>query len=163
MWIFCHELYFLFEQRAFKHFFSFVLMQMCACLKEHMTVHCVLCALFMVYPGSAVFWNRQDCNRQNMQRVQMLGHKCSFPKSHFLDSGRKKSQKVLRQWRQNQRLPFQKLFILPLSWDSLMPITVLLIVSTCDCCFFADFLMAGPLLVTKTTRLNYSKRFGIFS
>jgi len=24
----------------------------------------------MVYPGSAVSWNRQDCNRQSMQRVQ---------------------------------------------------------------------------------------------
>jgi len=34
--------------------------------------------------------NRQDCNRQSMQRVQMLAHKCNFPKSHFLDSGRKK-------------------------------------------------------------------------
>jgi len=33
---------FIFEQRAFKHFFAFVLMQMCVCLKEHMTVHCVL-------------------------------------------------------------------------------------------------------------------------
>jgi len=33
---------------------AFVLMQICACLKEHMTVHCVFCALCMVYPGSAV-------------------------------------------------------------------------------------------------------------
>ena len=62
------------------------------CLKEqeHMTVHCVFCALCMVYPGMAVSWNRQDCNRQSMQRVQMLGHNSNFPKSHFLDSGRKK-------------------------------------------------------------------------
>jgi len=55
----------------------------------------------IVYPDSAVSWNRQDCNRQSesMQLVQMLRHKCSFPKSHFLDSGRKKWQKVLRHWR----------------------------------------------------------------
>jgi len=61
---------FLFEQRAFEHIFAFVLMQKCACLKEHMTVHYVFCALCMVYPGSAVIWNLQDCNRQSMQRVQ---------------------------------------------------------------------------------------------
>jgi len=54
MWIYCRESYSLFEQRAFEHFFAFALMKMCACLKEHMTVHCVLCALCMVYPGSAV-------------------------------------------------------------------------------------------------------------
>jgi len=75
------------------------LMQMCACWKEHMTIHCVFCALCMVYLGSAVSWNRQDCNRQSMQRVQMLGHKGSFPRSHFLDPGHKKWQKVLRHWR----------------------------------------------------------------
>jgi len=33
-------------------------------------IDCVLCALCMVCPGSAVSWNRQDCNRQSMQRVQ---------------------------------------------------------------------------------------------
>jgi len=137
-------------------------MQMCACWKEHMTVPCVFCVLCMVYPGNAVSWNCQDCNRQSMQRVWMLEHKCSFLRSHFLDSGHKKWQKVLRHWQQNQRLPFQKLFILPLSWDSFMPVTVRLIVWTCDCCFFADFLMVRPLLV-KTTRLNYSKEFGTFS
>jgi len=71
---------------------------MCAFLKEYMTVHCVFCARCMVCPGSAVRWNRQDCNRQSMQRVQTLGHKCTFRKSHFLDSGRKKWQKVLRPW-----------------------------------------------------------------
>ena len=98
MWIYCWDSYFLFEQRSFKHFLAFVFMQICACLKEHMTVHCVFCAISMVYPGSAVSWNCQDCNRQSMQRVQMLGHKCSFPKSYFLDSGRKKWQKVLRHW-----------------------------------------------------------------
>jgi len=30
----------------------------------------VLCALCMVSPGSAVNWNRQDYNRQSMQRVK---------------------------------------------------------------------------------------------
>jgi len=74
-------------------------MQTFACWKEHMTVHYVFRALCIVYPGSAVSWSRQVCNRQSMQRVQMLGHKCSFPKCHCLDSGRKKWQKVLRHWR----------------------------------------------------------------
>jgi len=31
---------------------------------------CVFYALCMVCPGSAVSWNRQDCIRQSMQRVQ---------------------------------------------------------------------------------------------
>jgi len=52
------------------------------------------CALCLVCPRSAFNWNRQNCNRQTIQRVktlghlglvcvQMLGHKCHFPKSHF--------------------------------------------------------------------------------
>ena len=32
-------------------------------------IDCVLRSLH-VYPGSAVSWNRQDCDRQSMQRVQ---------------------------------------------------------------------------------------------
>jgi len=43
---------------AFKHIFAFVLMPMCACLKERMRIDYVFCALFMVFPGSAVCWNR---------------------------------------------------------------------------------------------------------
>jgi len=53
-----------------KHIFAYVLMQMCAFLKEHMRVDYVFCALCMVCPGSAVSWNRQGCNRLSMQRVQ---------------------------------------------------------------------------------------------
>jgi len=47
-------------------------MQICACLKEHMreVIDYVFFALCMVCPGSAVSWNRQDFNRQSMQRVQ---------------------------------------------------------------------------------------------
>jgi len=30
----------------------------------------VFCALCMVCPGSALSWNRQDCNKQNMQQVK---------------------------------------------------------------------------------------------
>jgi len=43
--------------------------------------------------------------------VKMLGHKCSFSNSHFIDSGRKKYQNVLMNRRNNKRLPFQKFFI----------------------------------------------------
>jgi len=41
-------------------------MQMCAGLKEHMreVIDYVICALCMVCLGSAVSWNRQDCNSQ---------------------------------------------------------------------------------------------------
>ena len=57
----------------------------------------MFCALCLVCPGSAVSWNRKDCNRQSIKRVQitwsiglvcawLLGHKCSFPNSHFLGS-----------------------------------------------------------------------------
>ena len=62
--------YYFFEQRAFKHIFTFVLMQMCACLKEHMRFDYVFCALCMVCPGSAVSWNRQGCSRQSIEWVQ---------------------------------------------------------------------------------------------
>jgi len=37
--------YYFFEQRASKHIVAFVLMQMRACLKEHMRVDYVFCAL----------------------------------------------------------------------------------------------------------------------
>jgi len=57
----------------------------------------VFCPPCMVCPGSAVSWNRQDYNRQNMQRVKNTWSsgaglclndrtQCSFPNSHFLDS-----------------------------------------------------------------------------
>jgi len=61
-----------FEQRTFKHIFAFVLMQMHACLKEHMrkVIDNVFCTLCMVFPSSAVSWNRQDYNGQSMQRVE---------------------------------------------------------------------------------------------
>jgi len=45
-------------------------MQMCACLKDHIRVDYVFCALCMVCARSAVSWNRQDRNWQSMQRVQ---------------------------------------------------------------------------------------------
>jgi len=95
----------------------------------------------------------------------MLGHKCSFPNSHFLDSvvrnnkrfsgiesktsdGLSKSKKFM---------PFQKLLILPLSWLAFLLGTVLWIVWTCDCYFFADFLMAAVLLV-KNYHINLLKK-----
>ena len=45
---------------------------MCAGLKEHMreVINLVFRDLCMVCLGSAVSWNRQDCNRQSMQQVQ---------------------------------------------------------------------------------------------
>jgi len=45
-------------------------MQMCVCLKEHIRVDDVFCALCIVCLGSAVSWNRQGCNRQSIQWVQ---------------------------------------------------------------------------------------------
>jgi len=47
---------FLFEQRAFKHIFPRVLMQMCAFFKERTrgVIDYVFCALCMFCPGSAV-------------------------------------------------------------------------------------------------------------
>jgi len=40
----------------------------------------VFCALCMVCPGSAVSWNRQDCNKQSMQckTLGQLGLVCVF-------------------------------------------------------------------------------------
>jgi len=40
--------YYFYEQRAFKHIITFVLMRMCACLKEHMRVDYVFCFLSLV-------------------------------------------------------------------------------------------------------------------
>ena len=65
------------------------------CMLERTRGSRLLCALYMLCPGSAVSWNRRHCNRQSMQRVQntwsigtglclMFGHKCSFPNSLFL-------------------------------------------------------------------------------
>jgi len=47
-------------------------MQICARLKEDMreVIGYVFCALCVVCPGSALSWNRQNCNRQSVQRVQ---------------------------------------------------------------------------------------------
>ena len=55
-----------------RHIFAFVLMQMCAGLKVHMreVIDYVFCTLCMVCQSSAFRRNRQDCNRQSMQRVQ---------------------------------------------------------------------------------------------
>jgi len=75
--------HYFFEQRAFKHIFAFVLMQMCACLKEHMRVDCVFCVLCMHCPGSAVRWNRLGCNRHSMQRVE---HTWSIGAGPFLNA-----------------------------------------------------------------------------
>ena len=79
----------------------------------------------------------------------MLWHKFSFPNRHFLILVVRNSTRssFLRHWRQKQRLPFQKLFILPLSWVTFLLVTVLWIVWICDCCFLADFLMRRALLV----------------
>ena len=103
-----------------------------------------LMSITMVCPGSAVCWNRQRCNRQSMQQVQktwsigtgLLLNALTqmFSKQPFFDSGRKKNKRssLPRHWRQNQRLAFQKLFILPLSWVTFLPVTVLWIVWICD-------------------------------
>jgi len=40
------------------------------CVFERTHESRLFCALYMVCLGSAVRWNRQDCNRQSMQRVQ---------------------------------------------------------------------------------------------
>ena len=45
-------------------------MQIWACLKEHTRVDYEFCALCTVCSSRAVSWNRQDCNRQRMQRVK---------------------------------------------------------------------------------------------
>ena len=60
------------NKELFKHIFALLLMQMCACLKEHMReiIDYMFCTLCKVCPGSTVSWYYQDCNRQNMPRVQ---------------------------------------------------------------------------------------------
>ena len=65
--------YYFFEQRDFKHIFAFVLMQMCACLKEHMRVDDVFRALCMVSPGCAVSWNRQAATGKACNECKTLG------------------------------------------------------------------------------------------
>ena len=60
------------KKRGWRHIFTFVLMQTCAGLKEHMreAIDYAFCAFCIVCQGSAVGWSRQDRNRQCMQQVQ---------------------------------------------------------------------------------------------
>ena len=69
---FLAEIILFLNKGVLNHIFAFVLMQMCACLKEHMreAIDYVFCALCVVCSGSTVSWNRPDSNRQGMQRVQ---------------------------------------------------------------------------------------------
>jgi len=134
-------------------------MQMCACLKENMRGNPLCFALFawFVRPallaGIAKTATGKACKECKTLRqlevvcVSMLGHKCSFPNCHFLNFRRKNWQKVFRHWWQNYRPSFPKLLTLPLSWVTFLLVTVLWIVWTFYCCFFADFLMVRALLV----------------
>ena len=111
----------------------------------------VFCALLKACPGSAVSWNRQNCNRQNMHNcktlvhlglvcVQMLGHKCSFPNSHFL---------VLRNNKRSSGIDGKTSDCLSRSclyYRCFELVTFIWIVWTCDC-FLVDFLMIRALLV----------------
>jgi len=75
----------------------------------------------------------------------MLGHECSFPNSHFLGSVVRNNKRSSGIKRQNQRQPFQKLFMLPLSWVTFLLVTSLNRLNLW--LFFTDFLMVTALLV----------------
>jgi len=65
---------------------------------------CALCMVFRaaLLAGIAQTATGKACNecktlgQLGLVCVYMLGHKCSFPNSHFLDSARRKQQNVLR-------------------------------------------------------------------
>jgi len=73
---------------------------MCAYLKEHMRIDTF--AIFTWFARAALLAEivktatGKACNecktlgQLGLVCVQMLGHKCSFPNTHFLDSGGKK-------------------------------------------------------------------------
>ena len=130
-------------------------------------------ALFaQIARADSVSWNRQDCKRQNMQRVQntwsigigLCTVECSdtnvvFQTAVFLAL-------VVRN---NKTSPginsktidcFSGIFLITVILLS-PGITVLWIVWICDCCFFSDFLMVRVLLV-KNYQINIPSKFGIF-
>jgi len=92
---------------------------MCACLKEHTRVDYVFYDLCMVF-GSAVSWNRQDCNRQSIATSAKY-----FVSSYWC---------VFKCW--DAEIRFWK-ELLP---ESYKPVIVV---------FFADFLMIRALLVKR--------------
>jgi len=87
-------LQYFFEQRAFKHISAIVLMQMCAsrlcfALFAWFARAELLAGIVKAATGKAC----NECKafgQLGLVCFKMLGHKCSFPNSHFLDSGRKK-------------------------------------------------------------------------
>jgi len=92
----------------------------------------------------------------------MLGHKCSFPNSNLLDSvvgNNKRSSGI--DGKTSKCLSRNCLYYHYLRVTFLLA-TVLWIVKTCDCCFFAGFLMVRTLL-PKKSNFKLLKMFGTFS
>ena len=79
----------------------------------------------------------------------MLGHKCSFPNRHFLDSVRKKYKRSSGIDGKISNCLSRNCIYYRYFWVMFLLATVLWIAKTCDCCFFADFLMVRALLVKK--------------
>ena len=81
------------------------------CVFERTYESRLFCALYMVYLGALLagiaktatgkaWYERKTLGQLGLVCVWMIGHKCSFQNSHFLDSGCKNLQTVLRHWRQ---------------------------------------------------------------
>ena len=79
----------------------------------------------------------------------MLGHKCSFPNRPFLDSFREKYKRSSGIDGKTSNCLSRTCLYYRYFWVTFLLATALWIAKTCDCCFFADFLMVRALLVKK--------------
>ena len=79
----------------------------------------------------------------------MLGHKCSFPNRPFRDSVRKKYKRSSGIDGKTSNCLSRNCLYYRYFWVTFLLATALWIAKTCDCCFFADFLMVRALLVKK--------------
>ena len=73
-------------------------------------------------------------------------HKCNFPNNHFLDPV-VRNNIGLQALKTKPATAFPEIVYITVILSTFLLVTVLWIVWTCDCCFFADFLMVKALLV----------------
>ena len=77
----------------------------------------------------------------------MLWHKCSFPNSHFLDSGRKKLTKGSQALTAKPAIAFPEIAYITVILSYVSASDCSLKPLNCDCCFCADLFMVTALLV----------------
>jgi len=91
----------------------------------------------------------------------MLRHECSFPNRRFFFISITRNDKRSPGINDKTSESFPDFVQITVISIMFLLATVIWIVCTCGCCFFADFLVARPL-IEKNARLTYSNKFVIF-